>query len=415
MKITMLAVGSTGDVRPFLLLGRELTHRGHQVTIASFSDFEETVVQAGLTFYPLSGSAKRFIQSIMSPESGSLTYLPRLMKEMRSVVSSLIQDMDDSCRSAEAMICNFFGSVFYSIAEKYRIPCVQVLYFSVDPNRTMPISSVNSQTLPGWMNRATYRIGYLLISMVEKHYLSSWRRENHLDLRHIRTGPDYRAGDRDALVIYALSPHVVPRPAEWGEEIHMSGFWMDENPPSWTPPEELVRFLETGEPPIYIGFGSMNSGDMSELMVMIREAVQRAGLRAVIDLGWGGEEQTPSDDLFFTRYLPHDWLFPRVRAVVHHGGAGTTAAGLRYGKPTLVIPFSGDQPFWGYHVHRLDCGPEPLPREKVTADRLTASLRELVETPSYRDSAEKLSVLLQNEHGLTTAADLIEKEITASR
>jgi len=415
MRITMLAIGSTGDVRPLILLGQELTYRGHQVTLAAFSDFQDAVTGAGLSFYPLSGNARGFMQSVLSPETDSLTYLPRLIKELRPVVSHLIQDMDDSCRDAEAMICNFFGSVFYSIAEKHRIPCVQVLYCPMDPNRTMPLPVVSSQTLPSWINSASYRLGYLLIGLVEKHYLTPWRRENHLDLRRVRTSPDYRAGDREALVIYAFSPHVVPRAPEWGGNIHMSGFWLDEHPVAWTPPESLIRFLDAGDPPVYIGFGSMNGGDMKELMSIVRQAVQRASLRAVINLGWGGGEQSSSGGCYFARSIPHSWLFPRVLAVVHHGGAGTTAAGLSHGKPTLVIPFSGDQPFWGYHVHRLNCGPKPLPREKLNPDQLADALRELTTRPEYGQSAEKLSLLLRDEHGLATAADLIEKEITENR
>ena len=415
MRITMLSIGSTGDVRPFILLGQELKRRGHQVTLAAFSDFEESVVQGGLSFWPLSGDAKGFISSAVSPETKGLTYLPRIIRELRSVFSQLVRDMDASCDGADGMICNFFGSVFYSIAEKHHIPCVQIYYSPMDPSRSMPLPITAWQTMPPWMNEATHRMGYLGISLVEKHFLTPWRRENHLDPRHLYTSPDYRAGDRNALVIYALSPHVIPRPAEWGEEIHMSGFLVNEAPSDWTPPADLTRFLEAGEMPVYLGFGSMNGEGMHELIAMIRESVRGAGLRAIVDLGWGGDDQSSSDELYFARYIPHDWLFPRVRGVVHHGGAGTTAAGLRYGKPTLVVPFFGDQYIWAHQVRRLNCGPAYLPRKKLSVDRLTASLRDLVDTPGYQESAESVGALLRQEHGVVTAADLIEKEIAASR
>ena len=415
MRITMLSIGSTGDVRPFILLGQELKRRGHQVTLAAFSDFEESVVQGGLSFRPLSGDAKGFIASTMSPETKGLTYLPRIIKELRSVFSRLVQDMDASCDGADGMVCNFFGSVFYSVAEKHHIPCIQIYYSPMDPNRSMPLPITSMQSMPPWMNEATHRMGYLGISVAEKHFLTPWRRENHLDQRHLYTHPDYQAGDRKALVIYALSPHVIPRPAEWGEEIHMSGFLVNETPSNWTPPADLTRFLEAGEKPVYLGFGSMNGEGMHELISMIRESVRGAGLRAIVDLGWGGDDQSSSDELYFARYVPHDWLFPRVRGVVHHGGAGTTAAGLRYGKPSLVVPFFGDQYIWANQVHRLNCGPAYLPRKKLSVDRLTASLRDLVDTPGYQESAESVAALLREEHGVITAADLIEKEIAASR
>ena len=411
MRILMAAIGSTGDVRPFILLGRELASRGHRVTIAAFSAFREPVLQAGLAFAPLSGDAEKMMASIMTPGTGGLTYLPRLEKGIREAVPGLLRDLTACCREADALICNFFGSVFYSIAEMAGIPCVQTYYFPMDPNRDMPVSSVGRQDLPGWVNRATYRIGYLLIGIVERRYLGRWRKENHLAPRRPRMGPDYRLGGGRIPVIYALSPGILPRPADWGEGIHMSGFWLEEEAPDWQPPEALARFLHEGPPPVYIGFGSMNSGDMEQLMETTLEAVHAAGLRAVVHLGWSGVREERERDVFFLDYVPHGWLFPRVAAVVHHGGIGTTAAGLQYGKPTLIIPFGGDQPFWGYHIRRLGCGPEPLPRKKVTAPRLTAALRELTGRPEYRENAEKVMRILRQEHGVRVAADLIESAL----
>lgn len=411
MKITMLTLGSTGDVRPFVLLGRELSSRGHQITVATFSPFREMIESAGLRCYPISGDVEVFMSNIMKPGTSALTYLPQVEKSLRSVAPQLVDDLSASCSDADAIICNFFGSVYYSIAEKYNIPLVQVHLFMMDPNGDAPISAFRPQRMGRVMNEFTYKVGYLLIGSVEKRYLNSWRKENGVTTRKPRTAPDYRIGDHRIPVIYAMSPLVLPRPTEWDEHIRMSGFWYDDTPVSWTPPEDLVRFMEDGDPPVYIGFGSMNSGNMNRVMTLVLRAVHAAHVRAVINLGWSGENLKSTRNVYFGEYIPHDWLFPRVSAVVHHGGAGTTAAGLRYGKPTLVIPFGGDQPFWGNRVRELGCGPKPIHRTDLTVRKLTSALLDLVSHKSYRTSASELSERLNLEKGTIRAADMIEEEI----
>lgn len=411
MKITMISMGTTGDVRPIVLLGKELASRGHEITIAAFSHFREMVESSGLHFFQLSGDAEKFIANVMKPGTSALTFLPQVQKTMKDVAPQLIQDLSDSCDGMDAIVCSFFGSVFYSIAEQHHIPCVQVHYYPMDPNGNVPISPVKAQGMGKAVNELTYRLGYLLIGAVEHHFLSEWRVENGLRDRKPKTMPDYRIGDKEVPVVYAISPNVLPRPAQWGESIHMSGFWFDETPCTWEPPEDLRRFMEEGEPPVYIGFGSMNSGDMNKTMTKVLRAVRASGVRAVINLGWSGQKLHSGSKVYFGEYIPHDWLFPRVRAVVHHGGAGTTAAGLRYGKPTLVIPFGGDQPFWGQRVYELGCGPKPISRQSLTVQKLTKALLDLSATPRYRVAAEEMSERLSMEKGTVKAADIIEKEI----
>ena len=411
MKITLLTVGSTGDVRPFVLLGRELQSRGHNVTLATFSLFEQLVCREGIRFFPLSGDAEKLMASIMNPDTNGITYLPRLEKALRKVAPGLIQDMSDSCLGADAMVCNFFGSVYYSIAEKHHIPCIQTHFSPLDPNRSFPISSFRNQHLGSFVNAASYRLGYLLIGLLEHHFLTSWRKENALSSRHPRSHPDYQVWGHDVPVIYAASPLLLSRPKEWNSHIRMSGFWLEDPPHEATPPADLEAFLAKADHPIYIGFGSMNSGNMNRLMTIVLRALHASGLSAVVNNGWSGSHLKSTRKVFFTNYVPHDWLFPRVRAVVHHGGAGTVAAGLRWGRPTLVIPFAGDQPFWGNQVFLAGCGPKPLPRESLTVHRMTRALIDLVSHPDYRLKAEALSKGLAREHGVATAADMIEEEI----
>ena len=415
MKITMLTIGSTGDVRPYVLLGRELKARGHEITIAAFSGFEKLIAENGLKYYPLSGDVMKLMANVMKPGVNGVTFLKEFEDSIRDIAPVLLNDLTHACDDADAMICTFFGSLSYSIAEKQNIPCIQTQYFPMDPNDATPISSAPGQRLGKTWNRTSYKLGYLLIGLLEKRYLTQWRIDNGLEVRKLQTKPDYHVGDRTVPVIYAVSPMVLPRPKAWDEHIHMSGFWWDDEPVEWDAPQDLKDFLENGEQPIYIGFGSMVSGDMNKTFTKVLKAVRASRVRAVINLGWGGKDLhlKSNNRVYFADYVPHDWLFPRVRAVVHHGGAGTTAAGLRYGKPTLVVPFGGDQPFWGNRVNAIGCGPKPISRDRMTVQRLTKGIIDLTTHASYCVAAEELGARLRMETGTKNAADIVEREILA--
>ena len=412
MKITMLTIGSTGDVRPYVLLGRELKSRGHEITIATFSGFEKMIADAGLSYRQLSGDAVKVMSNVMKPGVNGVGFLGELEKSLRDVAPVLLNDLYHACDGADAMMCTYFGSLYYSIAEKHHIPCIQTHYFPMDPNDLTPISSAPGQHLGKVWNRTSYKLGYLLIGILEKRYLTKWRRDNGMEVRKPQTKPDYHVNGHTVPVIYAVSPMVLPRAKNWGEHIHMSGFWWDERPVDYTPDPALAEFLRAGDEPVYIGFGSMVSGDMGELAEIIRQAVKLSGVRAVVALGWGQQEAKTKDaNIFYVKSVPHDWLFPHMAGAVHHGGAGTTATSLRHALPTLVVPFGGDQPFWAERVYAAGCGPKAIPRDKLTAENLAEGLRALISNPEYTRNAACIGEALRNEHGCANAADLIEKAV----
>lgn len=415
MRISMITIGSTGDVRPYILLGKELKRRGHDITIAAFEPFRRMIQEAGLGFFPLAGDVMEVMANIMKPGVQGVSFLTQVEKSLKDVAPALLRDLMRAGEGADAMCCTFFGSMYYSIAEKYGIPCIQTQYFPVDPNGMTPIASAPGLHLGKGWNYTSYRLGYLLISLLEKKYLTGWRRENGISVRKLRTKPDYELHGHTIPVIYAISPLVMPRPKAWNEHIHMSGFWWDDAPVDYTPPADLADFLAAGEKPVYIGFGSMVSGNMNKTFTTVIRAIHAAKIRAVVSLGWNSDKLhlKSNSRIYFADYVPHDWLFQQVSAVVHHGGAGTTAAGLRAGKPTLVIPFGGDQPFWGSRVQALGCGPRPLRRENMTVQRLAKAMLDLTGRPSYRVAAEEMAERLRMEHGVQRAADLMEREIAA--
>ena len=411
LNITMLTMGSTGDVRPYVLLGKELKNRGYHITVAAFSSFRGMVTDEGLDFYPLSGNAEELITSVLGPETNGINYLPQIYKRLHSVIPELLRGLEESCRTADAMICNYFGTVYYSVAEKYHLPCIQTHFFPMDPTSSIPMSSFRNQHLGSVFNKFTYKIGYLSVGFLEKILLSEWREDSMISKRKATSHPVYKIGEHDIPVLYAISPSVFPKPREWPDSIHMSGFWFDHSPCKWQPPEDLLEFLHSGEMPVYIGFGSMHSGNMNKMLTMILRALRAAGLRAVICGALNESSRHSGRKVYFADHIPHDWLFPRVSAVIHHGGAGTVSSGLRWGRPTWILPFAGDQPFWGAQIHRIGCGPKPVSRNSVTVRKLTKGLIDLTTKPGYKKNAADIAACLAKEDGTRTAADWIEQFI----
>lgn len=410
MRITMICIGSTGDVRPYIVLGRELKARGHEIAICAFSDFEPAILKEGFQYKPINGDVKTLMANIMNGSTG-VGFLKQVRDSLKDCIHPFLSDLEAAADGADAIIGTFFGQVFQSLAEVRRIPFIQTHYFPMDKNALAPISSAPGQRAGKAWKLASYEIGYFIVSVMEKYYLSDWRAQHGMAPRKLEGAPSYELNGHTIPVLYAMSPLVMPRPATWGENIHMTGYWLDNQISDFTPPAELTAFLEKGEKPVYIGFGSMLSGDMGETLSIVLEAVKQSGVRAVVSSGWGGVKIPESENVMAADFVPHDWLFRHVSAVVHHGGAGTTAAGIQAGCPTLVIPFGGDQPFWAERVRALCIGPKAIPRDKLTVAKLSKALEELTTTKKYRVAARELGERLRLENGAVIAANIIEHEL----
>jgi sterol 3beta-glucosyltransferase len=214
------------------------------------------------------------------------------------------------------------------------------------------------------------------------------------------------------LRLYAYSPVVLPTPADWDRSSVAAGYWFLDRPRSWEPSASLRAFLIAGPPPVYVGFGSMPSQDAARTTRIVLAALERTGQRGVLATGWGGlaaADLPPS--VYLLAEAPHDWLFPQMAAVVHHGGAGTTAAALRAGVPTVICPFFGDQPFWGRRVATLGAGPPPIPQRRLTVDALSAAVRTAVSDPAIRERAAAVGAAIRAEDGVYNAIAAIEAHV----
>jgi len=209
---------------------------------------------------------------------------------------------------------------------------------------------------------------------------------------------------------YCWSPALVPKPSDWADHIDVSGF-IFRNPPQYNPPADLANFLQAGTPPVYIGFGSIVIAEPEVLLRKILDTVKEAGVRAIISKGWSElSGQDTGDDVFFVGDCPHEWLFQHVSAVVHHGGAGTTAAGLLCGRPTTIIPFFGDQPFWGERIAASGAGPFPIHHQKLSVSNLAEAIKFCL-TPEASAAAARIAEQMRTETGVEAAAASFQRHL----
>lgn len=331
-------------------------------------------------------------------------------------------DALEICRGADAIPCSAIGLFpAFHVSEKLGVPYVPAFLQHVHPTRELPCITF-PEAFVGRGAGSPLRAGYNLATywITEKAPILLRRTTNRarrmaLGLPPMRGGNLFRRLVEDRVPsLYGFSETVRPRPADWGEHLRVTGYWSLGRPADWRLSEALKDFLSSGPLPVSIGFGSMNARRPEETTEMVLEALRLSGRRGVLLTGWGGLSNAElSDDVFKTEEVPHDWLFPRVAAAVHHGGAGITAASLRAGVPTVVVPFFAEQAMWGRRVADLGAGTAPIPRRELTVERLAAAIR-TAERPTVRDRALALGERLRREDGVASGVQAF-LEATTSR
>ncbi len=412
MKIALLGFGTRGDVQPYLALGKALKARGHDVLLGAPDNFNAWVEEHGLTFHGLGIDMEAFLRSpeIRQVMSGNWFALAKIWRQtIRPMVRNVLDATWEAGRNADVIVYHpkVTGAVDVSEATGARLVCASPI--PLFPTGEYPLLTPR-RSFGSRLNRLTYNAYYLARPPYLK-IINRWRSES----MGLGKGPalaplgGYKGGM--ATRICAVSPSVIPRPDDWDEDTHMTGYWFLGEGRGWRPEAALADFLQAGEPPVYIGFGSMTTRRPDHLARQIVEGVRRAGVRALLATGWGALEgfDVPGT-VHVIKGAPHDALFRHVSAVVHHGGAGTTAAGLRAGRPTLICPLTVDQPFWAHRVWALGCGPEPQRLKRLNADSFARGLEELVQTDSYRTRAAAIAQAIAKEDGIGHAIEIITGE-----
>jgi sterol 3beta-glucosyltransferase len=416
MRIAIIASGSQGDVQPYIALGKGLADAGHAVRIVTHDTYEKSVRSHGLDFYALKGNPQEVMETEemrkLLEKGNFLAINAHTSKLVQEAAQHWAKDGLVACQDAELLVAGVGGLfVALALAEKLKLPLLQAYVFPFTATREFPAALVPKSVAQfgGGANRLSHQL-FRQIMWQGSRAADKLVRQNVLDLPASPFfGPYNNLRLQQLPVLYGFSPSVIPQPSDW-QNAKVTGYWFLDAANDWTPPRALTDFLQNGSPPVYIGFGSMGSRNPEETANLVLQALEKTKQRAVLLSGWSGmRRENMPDSVFLVDSVPHSWLFPRVAAVVHHGGAGTTAAGLRAGVPSVVIPFFGDQPFWGERVASLGVGPKPIPRKQLTAARLAHAIQTTVTDQAMRQRAADLGKKIRAEDGIANAVAVIEQ------
>jgi sterol 3beta-glucosyltransferase len=415
MHITIIAMGSRGDVTPYAVLGGALRRAGHTVRLASMGSFGGLAERYDLDFYRLPGDAEALVQQGLGAQgglTGSKNPL-RLWKAIRKSYGTLALNWVESFSARELLETDLYinqlpGGLFgWDLAEKNRQQMMAAAVIPLTMTRTAPVMGFPALPLPGF-NRFSYLLAEQLVWSFFGPSINRWRKKT-LGLPPHPPGGYFARMRRQTPVLNGFSPLVVPPPADWGTHIHTVGYWLPEEA-GWQPSTDLLRFLEAGSKPVFIGFGSMAVPEPKKTTALLLAALERTGQRGILHAGWAGLAQDSlPDTVFRIDYAPYAWLFPRMKMIVHHGGSGTTAFGLRSGAPSMVVSFTYDQPFWGQRIAALGAGPGPIPFNRLAVDSLVEAISNTVENTAMFSQAAQVAAVLHQEDGPGSAVKVIEK------
>jgi len=402
VKFCILTIGTRGDVQPYIALGLGLKAAGHEVIIATLAEFNSLVDQYDLLHDSLRGDFLKVAQATLGQKGGNQLERIRQYVEM---AKDTLADEWASAQKAEVLIYNPAAIGGYHIAEKLEIPTFAAFPTPLySPTKAFPSPFFPFRNL-GPFNKLSHKIFAQMGPTMYRSPINQFRR-NVLDLPPAKRENTLRG--KPITKLYAYSKVVVPTPTDWDESSVVTGYWFLDAPANWQPDPELVKFLQDGSAPVYIGFGSMFMGGGKQRTEIVLQALRLVGQRSILATGWGGlTADNPSKDVFVLNSVPHDWLFPQVAAIVHHGGAGTTGAALRAGKPQIICPFVGDQYFWGQRTADLCVAPSPIPQIKLTAERLADAIKYAVTNTNLQQRALSIGETIRAENGVERAVKLI--------
>lgn len=404
-RIVIFAAGSRGDIQPCVALGRVLRRRGDEVRLVASARYSPMVVAAGLELAPLTADPTEILESdagqeLLAGGRNPVKFLGGFRRILGPMAERLLAECLDACKGADLILGPTLGFLPQHIGEHLGVPWALIHFQPSRPTGAFPHPFVPQARMFGpWANRASFLAVDQIAWQLSRPFINPWR-DTALGLPRLPVRGRRADG---GTVLACFSPAVVPRPKDWPSNVNLTGYWfLDE--PDWEPPKELAEFLAAGPAPVYVGFGSMVPKDSEMTGMVVRTALKLAGVRGIVQ----GDPDTSDDHVLAVRDVPHSWLFPRMAAVVHHGGAGTTAAGLRAGVPTVVCPFFGDQPYWGERVASLGAGPAPLPFRALTVPRLASKIRRAVRDQGMADQAGELGRRIRDEDGVGRAQEIID-------
>ena len=422
MRVTIVTGGSRGDIQPFVALGRGLVGAGHEVKVAAYAPFEDLVRSRGLEYARLSGDPGRVVRRLQERRLNQISFAVGLRRGIAPFVEDNVEECLEACQEADVVVYTALGFIGSLVAQKLGVPGVgaalQPLFTPTCefPSFTAPEVEFFGGRLRAPYNRLTFFSAEQVFWQIFRPLTNRVTKKLGLPRVPQLSGAVRQARRRRELLLYGWSPTVLPRPRDWAPWAGVTGYWFLDRPENWRPPADLEDFLQSGPPPVCVGFGSMSLRDPDRTTETILSALRSLGKRGLLVSGWGGVGNSDlPDDVFKIDEAPHDWLFPKVSVVVHHGGSGTTGAALRAGRPSIIVPFIADQAFWGRRIERLGAGTALMGEKRLSPRTLTEALRHVLREEAMWGRAARLGQSIRAENGADQAVAMLECYVNARR
>ncbi|KAF8078251.1 glycosyltransferase family 1 protein [Lyophyllum atratum] len=428
LHFTFLTIGSRGDVQPYIALAKGLMADGHRCKIATHGEFKDWIEAHGIEFGYVGGDPAELMRICVENGTFTVSFLKEGLLKFRGWVDDLLKTSWEACQHTDVLVESPSAMGGFHIAEALGIPYFRAFTMTWSRTRAYPHAfAVPDRKMGGSYNYMSYVMFDQVFWRATAGQINRWRR----NLLHLDSTSLDKMEPHKIPFLYNFSPHVVPPPLDWPEWIRVTGYWFlddaEVSAKKWTPPPDLVEFInsahQSGKKIVYIGFGSIVVSDPKTMTHCVVEAVVRSGVYAILSKGWSdrlhvktGEASEPEEPLpkqiYAISSIPHDWLFQRIDAACHHGGAGTTGASLRAGIPTIIRPFFGDQLFWADRVEALGVGSGV---RKLTVNALTEALIAATTDIKQIDRAKLLGEQIRAENGVTTAIECIYRDLEYAR
>jgi UDP:flavonoid glycosyltransferase YjiC (YdhE family) len=401
MKIVLSSRGSRGDLYPVIEVAMALKEAGHEVAIGMPETFGEYARSKGLDPYLYKEDSDKMMKDLGRGINSS-------GKGLRFIASSIDQQCDfmmEASKDADAILASVSELAAPTVAEYYKIPFYRIAYAPVLPGKQPP-PLIPFQNMPVSMNVAAWRMFQFGSKLIIKKFLD--KRRKKLGLAPVTSSNEYFTRKSHALL--AINSTLAPPCPTWEKryKFDYTGYCYDRTDEKLS--EDLIEFIESGDPPVYIGFGSVHIKNPEKFTDIVIEASKEAGKRIVLSRGWVGlgKKEFP-DNIYLTNDTNHALLFPKMAGVVHHGGSGTTHMAARAGVPQFIMPELGDQFYWGSRIFQLKLGPKPVSSKKITVKALAKAL-EHISNGMFRENTILLGEQMKKEDGVAEIVKLITSQ-----
>lgn len=408
MKMTILTYGSRGDVQPFIPLSLGLMNRGHIIKLAAPARFRNFVEEQGIQFVTLAGDPEELSRRLNDAGNNTIRMVSEMMNHAIEIGAEVFRQTEEACQDVDLIIHTFTHAVgAHTIAREKNIPDIHIQTFPMfTPTGDYPNVTLPDLRVP-FLNRFTHIISREITWWGSRLGFEKVRRRAGLPERKLYSPFDKDPARPLTPILCAWSPSILPPSVDWPPHIYVTGWYFSDAGRFYSPPHDLQMFLSSGEPPICISFGSMVNRNRGKIDRIIRDSLRQTGNRGIILSGWSQVKNPTSKKILYLDAVPHDWLLPRCKMIIHHGGAGTTSAGLRAGIPNIIVPFTADQPFWGRRVHAIGAGPRPIPVKKLSTQNLIQAILKAESGTSF-ERIWTIGQKIRSEDGIGQAIKVIE-------